>query len=519
MGDVVNARFGRRDVLRGALAVGAVTAIASPAALISQAAKAATSRYVFDEISHGADETHHTAPGYGADVLIRWGDPLLPGAPDFDPMNQTAAAHEQQFGYNNDYIGFVPLPVGSNSSDHGLLCVNHEYTNEEIMFPGLGKQDGDANFAGMTKELVDIEMAAHGGSIVEVRRDNGKWSYVKDSPFNRRITMLSTEMELTGPAGGDDRLKTSVDPSGRRVIGMINNCAGGITPWGTYVSGEENFHGYFNGERGAGREEKNHERYGVPGGWYTWGSFHKRFDVGQEPNEPNRFGWIVETDPLDPNSILKKRTALGRFKHEGAESIVNKDGRIVVYLGDDQRFDYLYKFVSDGRYDPNDRAANMDLLDSGTLFVAKFNDDGTMLWMPLVFGAGPLTPENGFNSQADVLIETRIAADLVRQANWQKVGGASPPERRSNRTTFLREPCVGSREGAGEASVAAWMGRAIEHRKSDGPGCRGFQIGRRQYRRRRFGEMSASPAVSENPCTFARLLLGPWEVFKLPRLS
>ena len=111
------------------------------------------------------------------------------------------------------------------------------------------------------------------------------------------------------------------------------------------------------------------------------------------------------------------------------------------------------------------------------------------------------------------------AVDLVRQANWQKVGGASPPERRSNRTTFLREPCVGSREGAGEASVAAWMGRAIEHRKSDGPGCRGFQIGRRQYRRRRFGEMSASPAVSENPCTFARLLLGPWEVFKLPRLS
>ena len=111
------------------------------------------------------------------------------------------------------------------------------------------------------------------------------------------------------------------------------------------------------------------------------------------------------------------------------------------------------------------------------------------------------------------------AVDLVRQANWQKVGGASPLERRSNRTTFLREPCVGSREGAGEASVAAWMGRAIEHRKSDGPGCRGFQIGRRQYRRRRFGEMSASPAVSENPCTFARLLLGPWEVFKLPLLS
>ena len=129
--------------------------------------------------------------------------------------------------------------------------------------------------------------------------------------------------------------------------------------------------------------------------------------------------------------------------------------------------------------------------------------------------------ESGVGRGIAEVVKSGLVArdDLVRQANWQKVGGASPPDRRSNRTTFLREPCVGSREGAGEASVAAWMGRAIEHRQSDGPGCRGFQIGRRQYRRRRFGEMSASPAVSENPCTFARLLLGPWEVFKLPRLS
>ncbi|NNG05400.1 MAG: PhoX family phosphatase, partial [Inquilinus sp.] len=421
IGDVINTRFGRRDVMRGALAVSAISATLGPAALVSAPAKAAMSRYDFDEISHGVDETHHVASGYSAEVLIRWGDPVVPGAPAFDPMGQSAAAQEMQFGYNCDFIGYVPLPYGSNSAEHGLLCVNHEYTNEELMFSGLGKQDGDAEFAGMTKDLVDIEMAAHGGSIIEVKRGgDGNWAVVPDSPYGRRITMLSTAMEITGPAAGHARMKTSADPAGKRVIGMVNNCAGGITPWGTYVSGEENFHGYFLGEAPEGREKRNHDRYGVAGGWYAWGKFHKRFDVSQEPNEPNRFGWVVETDPLDPTSTPRKRTALGRFKHEGAESLVNGDGRVVVYMGDDQRFDYLYKFVTDGRYDPNDRAANMDLLDSGTLFVAKFADEGTVTWMPLVFGAGPLTPENGFESQADVMIETRLASDLL---------GATPMDR------------------------------------------------------------------------------------------
>ncbi len=427
-GDVVNARLGRRDVLRGALAVSALAVVASPAVLVSRAAEAAVSRYIFEEISHGVDETDHVPVGYSKNILIRWGDPLTAGAPDFDPMNQTAATQEQQFGYNNDYVGFVSLPEGSNSSDHGLLCVNHEYTNEEVMFPGIGgRQDGDMGFADMTKELVDIEMAAHGGSIVEIKRgDEGKWSYVKDSSFNRRLTMLSTEMALTGPAGGSDRLKTSADATGSRVIGMINNCAGGITPWGTYLSGEENFHGYFLGEVADGPEKANHERYGVPGGWYTWGTYHDRFDVGKEPNESNRFGWVVETDPYDPNSMPKKRTALGRFKHEGAESLVNKDGRVVVYMGDDQRFEYVYKFVTEGRYDPDNRAANMDLLDSGTLSVGKFNEDGTMNWLPLVFGTGPITAENGFNSQADVVIGVRFAADLLGATPMDRPEGFEP---------------------------------------------------------------------------------------------
>ncbi len=381
LGDVINARFNRRGLLKGTLGVSAVAGLmaVSPLAMLVASGKArasgALSRYDFQEISHGVDRTDHVAPGYDADILIRWGDPVTPGAPAFDPANQSAERQAQQFGYNNDYVGYVPL---NGSSEHGLLCVNHEYTNEELMFPGIERQDrGETPFANMTREMVDIEMAAHGGSVLEVRRRDGKWQVVANSRYGRRITANGTEMRISGPAAGHARMQTSADPTGRRVIGTFNNCAGGITPWGTYLMAEENFNGYFSGTLPEGHKESaNHKRYGVPGNWYAWGRWHERFDVAKEPNEPNRHGWIVEVDPLDPTSRPVKRTALGRFKHEGAESIVNADGRVVVYSGDDQRFDYLYKFVSHGRYDPNDRAANMRLLDEGTLYVARFHGDG-----------------------------------------------------------------------------------------------------------------------------------------------
>ncbi|MCW7544353.1 PhoX family phosphatase [Aurantimonas litoralis] len=428
MGDVIATRFSRRDFLRGSMAATAIAATVSPLALMAadeaHAEGATGSKFDFTEVEAGVDEMHHIAEGYDADVLLRWGDPVFADSPEFDPANQTPEAQARQFGYNNDYVGFIPI---DGSSEHGLLVVNHEYTNEHLMFPGIVKVEGDKlTVAAADQKRVDIEMAAHGGTIVEIRKENGKWQVVTDGARNRRIT-AGTEMELRGPAAGHARLQTKADPSGTKVFGTINNCAGGVTPWGTYIMAEENFHGYFVGELPADhREAQNYERYGVPDGSYEWGNFHDRFDVSKEPNEPNRFGWIVEVDVEDPNSVPKKRTALGRFKHEGAESIVAADGRVVFYLGDDERFDYVYKFVTAGTYNPDDRAANMDLLDEGTLYVAKFEDDGSLTWMPLVFGEGPLTAENGFESQADVVIETRRAADLLEATKMDRPEDIEP---------------------------------------------------------------------------------------------
>ncbi|MDG4893394.1 PhoX family phosphatase [Mesorhizobium sp. WSM4976] len=417
MGEIIAARFSRRGFLMGSLAISAIAATVSPLALVAadEARAAEGSAFKFDELEAGIDDKHHVAPGYDADVLLRWGDPLFADSPEFNPLKQSAEAQAKQFGYNNDYVGYIPI---DGSAEHGLLVVNHEYTNPHLMFPGIVsivEKDGKkaAEVAPLSKEQVDVEMAAHGGTIVEIRKEGGKWQVMRDGKLNRRI-MSTTEMAISGPAAGHDRLKTSADPSGTKVIGTLNNCAGGVTPWGTYVMAEENIHGYFSGELPQGhREAANYKRLGIPEGAYEWGAHYERFNLTKEPNEPNRFGWIVEVDVNDPTSTPRKRTAMGRFKHEGAESIVARDGRVVFYLGDDERFDYVYKFVTAGTFNPNDRAANMNLLDDGTLHVAKFAEDGSVEWMPIVFGQGPLTAENSFASQADVLIETRRAADLL----------------------------------------------------------------------------------------------------------
>ncbi len=429
MGEVIAARYHRRDLLKGVLAVTAISATMGPLALAAGRAQASAGSFGFTEIEAGVDEKHHAPEGYEARLLIRWGDPVVKGAPAFDPKAQTAAAQALQFGYNNDYVGYVPI---DGSAEHGLLVVNHEYTNEELMFPGAAaKITKEDKFGYLTPEIAAVEMAAHGGSVLEIRKADGRWQVVADSPLNRRLT-VSTPMVLSGPAAGDERLQTSADATGTKVLGTLNNCAGGMTPWGTWLMAEENFHGYFLGKLPEGHAETAaYKRYGVGAGEYGWGKYDSRFDLAREPNEANRFGWMVEVDPADPASTPVKRTALGRFKHEGADVSVNKDGRIVVYSGDDERFDYVYRFVSNGRYDPAaGKAANARLLDDGTLYVARYDADGTLVWLPMVHGQGPLTEANGFRNQADVLIHARLAGDALGATKMDR-----PEDIEANRRT------------------------------------------------------------------------------------
>ena len=415
MAEILAARLSRRDVLAGVASAAALAAI-GPA---RELGAATTGGLTFKEIAHGADETVHVPEGYRSDVLMRWGDPVLGDAPAFEPRALTAAAQAKQFGYNNDFLAFMPLPLGSANSTHGLLVVNHEYTVPQLMFAGL--QGGEWDYqARQTKAQVDVELEAHGLSVIEIKKSKGQWRALPGGTYARRISM-TTEIAVSGPAAGHARLKTSADPSARRVLGTLNNCAGGVTPWGTILTAEENFDMYFAGKAASEADRKRLDRYGFGGKQrYAFANHHARFDLSKEPNEANRFGWMVEFDPYDPKSVPVKRTALGRFKHEGAGVTLAPDGRAVLYMGDDQQFQYLYRFVTAKPYDPKNRAANRDLLDSGTLSVARFEDNGVLQWLPLVWGQGPLTAANGFESEADILIDTRHAATLV---------GATPMDR------------------------------------------------------------------------------------------
>ena len=362
-------------------------------------------RMGFKPIAANSLDTISVPAGYQWRVLASWGDAILPGGTSFDHATRgTATSQSLSIGDNNDGMSFFSL-----GADHGVIAVNNEYANYELLFV-----NGRCNSIEDTRKA----QAAHGVSVFEVRRVGGIWKLQPQARLNRRIT-ANTEMRLSGPAAGSALLKTQADPAGTVALGTFNNCANGRTPWGTYLTCEENFNGYF-GTAESLPDQAAFKRYGISakGAGLNWFPFDGRFDLAKNPNEPNRFGWVVEIDPMDPTSTPIKRTALGRFKHENAEVVVNADGRVVVYMGDDEKGEHVYKFVSAKKWDAQNASANRDLLDEGTLYVARFftvegKAQGEGEWLELTHGKNGLTAEAGFKDQADVLVHTRLAATVV----------------------------------------------------------------------------------------------------------
>ncbi|MEV1291431.1 PhoX family phosphatase [Pseudonocardia sp. NPDC049635] len=454
-GDVMRTVLDRRGVLRA----GAVLGLATGAGLATTGAGTGTGVAGAAPAAHGnghgagqpprglryetvapnLDDAVRIPPGYASNVVVRWGDPLFPDAPEFDFENQSASAQARQFGYNNDFCGILPL---DGAGKRHVMYSNHEYTIEPLMFRGYEPWNP-------TDEQIRIGIAAHGGAVVEVVRDRrtGELRHDRAGRLNRRIT-ADTPMVFDGPAAGAEALRTKADPSGRTVLGMVGNCAGGTTPWGTFLTAEENFDGYF---ASGPVTDPRAERYGISEGpsGRGWERVDPRWDLAQEPNEENRFGWIVEIDPHDPSSTPVKHTALGRFKHEGATVALTRDGRPVVYMGDDERFDYVYKFVSDKRMRKGnsraDREHNAGLLASGTLYVATFTGnspaaeitgDGALPGDGAFDGGGTWTPLASTTrsyvagmSVADVFVFTRLAADRAGATKMDRPEDVEPNPR------------------------------------------------------------------------------------------
>ena len=446
VGDVIAGAIGRRSMMRaaavvtvaaaGAGAAGAVQAPQAAAAPATGTPSAAASEAArrkhkgarglrFAPVAPNTADAVTVPEGYRQNVVIRWGEPILRGAPAFDPEKQTARAQAAQFGYNCDFLALLPLP---GERGRQLLVANHEYTDEILMFRGY-----DA--ANPTREQVEVAWAAHGLSAVVVEEDrrSGRLTAVSRHQLNRRVT-ATTAFRLTGPVAGSDLVKTSADPTGTKVLGTLNNCSGGVTPWGTTLHGEENFNQYF-----AHSGRATDKRYGIGTGASErkWERFDKRFDVAREPNEVHRFGYVVEFDPYDPESTPRKHTALGRFKHEAATVRLTHDGRPVVYSGDDERFDYFYKFVGSKRMKRGSSRAvrehNLSLLGEGTLYVARLTGDSPALeidgtgklpedgafdgggeWIPLATATaeGAVSHVEGMSAE-EVFVFTRLAGDTV----------------------------------------------------------------------------------------------------------
>lgn len=438
-------------------------------------------------------------PGYRVEVLVAWGDPIAHGAPTWlEDATQDASAQATQFGMHNDGMEYFPLPITPSTApasptDRGLLCVNHEYTHEEVLHGAEGLQPP----APMTLAKARKSQAAHGVSILEIQRVEGRWKVIRDSRFNRRITGNS-RARLSGPAAGHDWLRSlryditdtaSVEigrNDGLTAWGTLNNCAHGSTPWGTYLTCEENWNSYFalpkpdlnlphppHSQPHLDTVQGNARRYGIgpQGSGFRWHEVDPRFDLRQNPLEPHLFGWVMEINPFDRHSTPVKRTALGRFKHESAQVALSpvpggRGYRVAFYMGDDERNEYIYKFVCAGIYDPDQPAAARDFLDEGVLHVARFTPHPSSHpggfqghWIPLLPDTDSVIEDvhvpgrrlklrelplfasptgNDRDVLARILIQTRQAADAVGATMMDR------PEWMALRTYFDPQATPGS---------------------------------------------------------------------------
>ena len=407
--EILAARLTRRDLLRGSLGLAAATFLNGCESIHEAFGAGPLIGFTPTPISKA--DTVVVPQEYTWQVVNAWGDPIMAGAPDFkSDASQSAAEQAMQSGMFHDGMHYFPLPNGSNSSTHALVGINYEYTDDNLL-----STDGMATW---NAEKVQKSKNAHGLGVFEIQWDGARWRTVRDSKYGRRIT-ADTPFRIKGPAAGHPFMRTAQDPTGTIVKGTFQNCANGYTPWGTYLSCEENFTAYFVND--SGNIPRLQDRYGIPttkDSWgFRWHEFDERFDAVKHPNEANRFGWVVEFDPFDPQSEPVKHTAMGRMAHEGAALSTAPDGRVVYYMGDDDyrsRFEHIYKFVSakpwvrDGGY-----AANQNILDEGTLYAAKFNADGSGEWIELTQGKNGLSADRGFPTQGDIVIDARTAGDVA----------------------------------------------------------------------------------------------------------
>ncbi|MEQ7920048.1 PhoX family phosphatase [Xanthomonas sp. WHRI 1810A] len=376
----------------------------------------------FGSIPAATADSISLPPGYTSSVLISWGQPLHTDGPAFDPSGKGSADDQAlQFGDNNDGMSLFTFPGDSpDTASRALMAINNEYTNYRYLF--------DHGQNPQSAEDVRKALASEGVSVIEVKREGSQWAFVQGSKYNRRIHGNSL-IHLSGPAAGNELLKTAADTTGRNVLGTFQNCANGKTPWGTYLTCEENFTDCF-GSTDPAALDAAAKRYGVlpASREVNWHPHDPRFDLTKNPNEYNRHGWVVEIDPFDPKSTPVKRTALGRFKHENAALAETKGGRAVVYMGDDERGEFIYKFISRDKIDHRNPKANRDILDHGTLYVAQFDDGdshadhpkGHGKWVELTFGKNGIDASSGFASQAEVLIHARMAASVVKATRMDR---------------------------------------------------------------------------------------------------